>query len=54
MEPVESDPAALESYIAGHGDFADYLIRETAGDAGCEAVATFDGKLLKEPGFVSI
>jgi len=28
-------------------------IRETAKEFGCEAVATFDGDLLKEPGFVS-
>ena len=43
---------ALDSYAAGRGDFADYLIRETAKEAGCDAVVTFDGDLLKEPGFV--
>ena len=31
-----------------------YLIREMAREAGCEAVATLDGDLLKEPGFISI
>jgi predicted nucleic-acid-binding protein len=44
---------ALESYNAGRGDFADYLIREHARASGCEAVVTFEGKLLKEPGFVA-
>ena len=45
---------ALEAYEAGRGDFADYLIREHARASGCEAVATFDGDLLKEPGFVAV
>jgi len=45
---------ALEAYGAGLGDFADYLIREHARASGCEAVATFDGDLLKEPGFVEV
>jgi predicted nucleic-acid-binding protein len=45
---------ALEAYVAGRGDFADYLIREHARASGCEAVATFDGNLLKEPGFVAV
>ncbi len=44
---------ASESYSTGRGDFADYLIREHARASGCEAVATFEGKLLKEPGFVA-
>ena len=45
---------ALESYRAGLGDFADYLIREHSRAEGCEAVATFDGDLLKEPGFIEL
>ena len=45
---------ALESFEAGSGDFADYLIREHASYQGCEAVATFDGDLLKETGFVKV
>ena len=44
--------AALESYHAGNGDFADYLIREHSRAEGCEAVATFDGDLLEEPVFI--
>ena len=43
---------ALAAYAGGRGDFADYVVREVARDAGCEAVATFDRAILKEPGFV--
>jgi len=42
---------ALEAYSSGPGDFADYLIREQACEAGCDVVATFDGALLSQPGF---
>ncbi|MGI8619005.1 MAG: PIN domain-containing protein [Gemmatimonadaceae bacterium] len=42
---------ALDSYAGGNSDFADYVIREMAWDAGCGQVATFDGDLLKERGF---
>ncbi len=44
---------ALARYGRGGADFPDYLIAERASEAGCERVATFDKKLLKEPGFVS-
>jgi len=44
---------AREAFLAGKGDFSDYLIREEARDAGCEQVATFDRVLLKEDGFRS-
>ena len=44
---------ALSAYEKGRGDYADYLIRETAQDAGCECVATFDRALLSEPGFIA-
>jgi predicted nucleic-acid-binding protein len=39
---------ALRAYRAGKGDFADYLIREHARAAGCDALMTFDKKLHKE------
>jgi predicted nucleic-acid-binding protein len=39
---------ALQAFEDGRGDFADYLIART----GSTALATFDAKLLKEPGFV--
>jgi predicted nucleic-acid-binding protein len=42
---------ALQAYVAGKGDFADYLIREHAQAAGADTVATFDRALLKEEGF---
>jgi predicted nucleic-acid-binding protein len=42
---------ALGAYQNGKGDFADYLIRELARSAGANTVATFDRRLLKEPGF---
>ena len=44
---------ALSAFEPGRGDFTDYLIRETAREAGCESVATFDRALLREPGFVA-
>ncbi|HEU4382944.1 MAG TPA: type II toxin-antitoxin system VapC family toxin [Anaeromyxobacteraceae bacterium] len=43
---------ALAAYSSGRGDFADYVVREVARDAGCKAVATFHRAILKEPGFV--
>ncbi len=39
---------ALRAYATGGGDLADYLIREDARAAGCDAVVTFDRALLKE------
>ncbi len=44
--------SALDAYEQGRGDFADYIIREQARDAGCEVVATFDKVLVKEEGFI--
>ena len=43
---------ALAAFASGRGDFADYLIRERALAAGAAAVATFDGPLLAETGFI--
>jgi predicted nucleic-acid-binding protein len=37
----------------GRADFADYLIAERAIAAGCERVATFDGRLREEAGFTA-
>ncbi|MBI4704913.1 MAG: type II toxin-antitoxin system VapC family toxin [Deltaproteobacteria bacterium] len=44
---------ALHAYRSGQGDFADYVIRERARQAGCDRVATFDGALVREAGFVA-
>lgn len=41
----------VRDFESGRGDFADYVIRRTADDAGFDAVATFDKVLLKEAGF---
>lgn len=52
------DPGAVrqaaELHARGDGDFADHLIAATARAAGCEAVATFDERLQKLPGFVAV
>jgi predicted nucleic-acid-binding protein len=50
-----SGPArsTLEGFVAGKGNFADYVIKEHARAAGCDGVATFDRALLKEEGFVA-
>lgn len=53
FQNVDSLVRAVEAFAAGRGDFADYVIRETARAAGCKEVATFDRSLLKEPGFVA-
>ena len=45
--------SALAAYNNGRGGFADYMIREHARARGCEAVATFEKKLIKEPDFVA-
>jgi predicted nucleic-acid-binding protein len=44
---------ATDAYAGGRGDFADYLIREHARDAGCSSVATFDRALHKDKLFVA-
>ncbi|MCK5797386.1 MAG: type II toxin-antitoxin system VapC family toxin [Deltaproteobacteria bacterium] len=43
---------ALASYAQGPADFADYLVAEQALRAGCETLATFDKKLLRDDRFV--
>ena len=43
---------AADAYESSSADFADYLIREVALDAGCDAVATFDQNTLTETGFI--
>lgn len=42
---------ALDSFLKGTGDFADYVIREHARTQGCSHVVTFDRALLKEKDF---
>ena len=45
---------ALDAYRSGQGDFADYVIREHALAHACGGVATFDGDLLTEHGFLAV
>jgi predicted nucleic-acid-binding protein len=52
-DDVDRLSRALEAFLTGKGDFADYLIREEARGAGCDQVATFDRVLLKERAFVA-
>jgi predicted nucleic-acid-binding protein len=44
---------AIAGYQKGRGDLADYLIREHARMAGCDAVVTFDRVVLGDSGFTS-
>ncbi len=43
----------IRAFEGGKGDFADYLIREQAKDAGCDSVKTFDKAVLAEEMFTS-
>jgi predicted nucleic-acid-binding protein len=45
--------AATRRFVDGAGGFADYFISELAIRAGCDAVATFENKLLREKGFIA-
>ena len=42
----------LDAFEKGRGGFADYLVRQMGRENGCQEVATFDRKLLKEDGFI--
>ena len=44
---------AVTAFTDGRGDFADYVIREQAREAGSDSVLTFDRALLKEDGFAA-
>jgi predicted nucleic-acid-binding protein len=44
---------AVRAFDTGKGDFADYVIREQARDAGCNAVRSFDKALLGEDVFAA-
>ncbi|MDQ6924981.1 MAG: type II toxin-antitoxin system VapC family toxin [Candidatus Eremiobacteraeota bacterium] len=51
FEAPDGISRALVAFTKGKGDFADYVIRERAREAGCEYVATFDRALLREEDF---
>ena len=52
IQDVELAHRALASYLAGPADFPDYLLAEQAVEAGCEKIATFDRKLLRDERFL--
>ena len=52
VEDADLAHRALARYERGRAGFADFLIGERATAAGCDVVATFDGRLLGEDGFV--
>jgi len=43
---------AVKAFGVGRGDFADYIIRERAFEAGCQEIATLDKALSGETGFI--
>lgn len=53
FESPQGVDRAVAAYAAGRGDFADYLIRERAREAGCRTIVTFDRALHREDGFVA-
>ena len=53
LRDVDGLMRALEAFVAGKGDYADYVIKQHARAAGCDNVVTFDRALLKEAGFVA-
>jgi predicted nucleic-acid-binding protein len=52
FEDVDQIRNALERYVDGNGDLADWLIWERSRAAGAERVVTFDSRLLRSPEFV--
>ena len=44
---------AIRAFENGKGDFADYMIREQARNAGCDAVMTFDKAVLGDEFFTA-
>lgn len=53
IEAPDLASRALRRYERGKADFADYVIAERAAEAGCDRVATFDGRLLEEEHFIA-
>jgi len=54
FEDVDQIRNALNRFVAGDGDLADWLIWERSHSAGATRVATFDGRLLRSPEFVEV
>jgi predicted nucleic-acid-binding protein len=54
FEDEPSVERAVYSWKDSAADFADCLIGARNGGLGCRATATFDGRALKLPGFISV
>jgi predicted nucleic-acid-binding protein len=54
FEDTISVECALHSWKDSAADFADCLIEARHRRLGCRATATFDGKALRLPGFISV
>ena len=52
VEDVDAAWLALGDFRSGRADYADCLIGRRNAGLGCEATATFDGRLRGIPGFV--
>ena len=50
VEEAERVQEALDAYVAGAADFADYVILSGIRRAGCKALLTFDRRLGRERG----
>ena len=53
VEGADEVRRAVESYAAGSGDFADYLIAERSIANGCSVIATFDRALDADERFTA-
>jgi predicted nucleic-acid-binding protein len=53
-ENAEVVQRALDAFVAGKADFADYLIAEVNLAAGCSSTLTFDRKAARHSGFSKI
>lgn len=54
FEDEPSIETAVYSWKESAADFADCLIESRNRRLGCRATATFDGRALKHPGFISV
>lgn len=54
FEDFELCLSAARAYRLGVADFSDFIFRETAAQARCEGVKTFDKKALRAPGFCAL
>lgn len=51
MESENTVHRALDAFVGGKADFADYLIAEVNAAAGCSSTLTFDRKAAQHPSF---